>query len=389
MKKRNPKQYRIIIALLLLGLLIYLPISFLEQKKITKEKEQWIAQRDQNPTTNKVIEMAFTDQGIEITGTIHSQNQTYLLELCNLETLTCEIKEANSTSNANEYQGNLSFEHLDNGTYGLYIKANTEEKVMDYRETIDKIVRAKIGDKLVTRIDQDHHVQFTIEDFKYQYDILIDPGHGGDDIGSYNDDIDEKRLNLLQSNYEKERYEEHGLTVKMIRDDYSYGIMMGEDSWSKVRQRAYAIGYYGVVAKVSYSNHHNSSIRKSDSGWEIIVPGRIAYDTLLPERKVKEIWEEAYLTREDHLRFYARDEEGELYSRENGETYDFTDYYAVIRIPYDLYHVKNILYEGCYLSNSLDYDWYYTKGNWKDLSEAKIKTYVEYLGKTYIPPKES
>ncbi len=389
MKKRNPKQYRIIIALLLLGLLIYLPISFLEQKKITKEKEQWIAQRDQNPTTNKVIEMAFTDQGIEITGTIHSQNQTYLLELCNLETLTCEIKEANSTSNANEYQGNLSFEHLDNGTYGLYIKANTEEKVMDYRETIDKIVRAKIGDKLVTRIDQDHHVQFTIEDFKYQYDILIDPGHGGDDIGSYNDDIDEKRLNLLQSKYEKERYEEHGLTVKMIRDDYSYGIMMGEDSWSKVRQRAYAIGYYGVVAKVSYSNHHNSSIRKSDSGWEIIVPGRIAYDTLLPERKVKEIWEEAYLTREEHLRFYARDEEGELYSRENGETYDFTDYYAVIRIPYDLYHVKNILYEGCYLSNSLDYDWYYTKGNWKDLSEAKIKTYVEYLGKTYIPPKES
>lgn len=389
MKKRNPKQYRIIIALLLLGLLIYLPISFLEQKKITKEKEQWIAQRDQNPTTNKVIEMAFTNQGIEITGTIHSQNQTYLLELCNLETLTCEIKEANSTSNANEYQGNLSFEHLDNGTYGLYIKANTEEKVMDYRETIDKIVRAKIGDKLVTRIDQDHHVQFTIEDFKYQYDILIDPGHGGDDIGSYNDDIDEKRLNLLQSKYEKERYEEHGLTVKMIRDDYSYGIMMGEDSWSKVRQRAYAIGYYGVVAKVSYSNHHNSSIRKSDSGWEIIVPGRIAYDALLPERKVKEIWEEAYLTREDHLRFYARDEEGELYSRENGETYDFTDYYAVIRIPYDLYHVKNILYEGCYLSNSLDYDWYYTKGNWKGLSEAKIKTYVEYLGKTYIPPKES
>ena len=26
----------------------------------------------------------------------------------------------------------------------------------------------------------------TVEDFKYQYDFVIDPGHGGSDIGSAN-----------------------------------------------------------------------------------------------------------------------------------------------------------------------------------------------------------
>ena len=66
--------------------------------------------------------------------------------------------------------------------------------------------------------------------------------------------------------------------------------------------------------------------------------------------------------------------------------YYFTDYYAVLRVPYQLFNVNNVLFEGSYLSNSKDFDWYYTNNNWKKLSEDKIKTYVEALGIEYIEP---
>ena len=34
-----------------------------------------------------------------------------------------------------------------------------------------------------------------------------------------------------------------------------------------------------------------------------------------------------------------------------------------------------------------DYDWYYNKGNWKKLSEEKIKAYVTALGIDYKEPE--
>ena len=36
-----------------------------------------------------------------------------------------------------------------------------------------------------------------------------------------------------------------------------------------------------------------------------------------------------------------------------------------------------------FLSNSSDFNWYYTGGNWIKVSEIKIEEYVNYLGGTY------
>ncbi len=384
-RKRKLNWFRIIlVAVLFIGIVYFVVKSFSfsgkEEEVPAVIMPEW--EEDLSPTTNFVNTMEWTDEGIFINGTMASNNGTFELKICSIPLEECKSFEGVSKG-AKTYEGTILLGDLENGSYELKINSGKEEKLTDTRPLLEKIARAHIKDKLVTIDYSNDRVKLDIEDFAYEYDILIDPGHGGEDAGSYNKEMDEEKLNLEQALYEKKRYEEHGLKVKLIREDNSYGIMMGDESWSNVRRRAYAMGYYGVVSRVSYSNHHNSSVVKSYSGWEIIVPGENV--DISNEKKVASLWEEDYVVRENHLRFYARSEEGGIFSKEEDEVYKFNDYYAVIRIPYSLYHVKNPLYEGSYLSNSLDYDWYYKKDNWKKLSEDKIKTYVEYLGKTYIP----
>ena len=57
-----------------------------------------------------------------------------------------------------------------------------------------------------------------------------------------------------------------------------------------------------------------------------------------------------------------------------------------MRYPYEDFGVNVVTYEGCYLNNAVDYKWYITQEHWKDVSEAKIKAYVEALGITYTEP---
>jgi hypothetical protein len=70
-------------------------------------------------------------------------------------------------------------------------------------------------------------------------------------------------------------------------------------------------------------------------------------------------------------------------TKRNQFVYNIKNYYAMQRIPYELFKVITVTYEGCYISNESDYNWY--MDNWKKLSEIKIKAYVEKLGKKYIP----
>ena len=56
------------------------------------------------------------------------------------------------------------------------------------------------------------------------------------------------------------------------------------------------------------------------------------------------------------------------------------------RYPLELFNVKTVIYEGCYMSNTKEFLWYYNEGNWKKASEIKIKNYVESLGVKYVPP---
>lgn len=336
--------------------------------------------------SNRITNMRYINGGIYLEGYVKDNNDKFIVKLCNKDKKKCSSSEMNS-SDEYYYYGNINLSNLDNGTYYMWIKSKQEEKVKNYLPMQYQIKRSRIGDKLVTFYYENNNVKLEIEDFKYLYDIVIDPGHGGSDTGAKNSTISEKTLNLEQSLYERKRYEDHGLKVLLLRDDYSYGIVMGDESWPIVRRKAYALGYYGAVAKITYSNHHNSSLDKSLTGWEIIVSTNAIDDDLNEVYKLKEEWNKIYNTKEEHIRIYTRNyNTGTIFTKENNEKYYFTDYYAVIRLPYELFNIKNVLYEGSYLSNNNDFNWYYKEENWKDLSEQKIKIYVESLGIKYIEP---
>ena len=353
---------------------------------IPKEYDNKEIDYDQLMDSNRITNMRYIDDGVYLEGYVKDNNGKFSIRLCDEDKKRCISHEMNS-SDKYYYHGSIKLTSLENGTYYMWVSSNKEEKTKNYLPMQHQIKRGRVGDKLVTFYYEDNNVKLEIEDFEYLYDIVIDPGHGGSDTGAQNYITNEKIINLEQSLYEKKRYEEHGLKVLLLREDYSYGIVMGDESWPIVRRKAYALGYHGVTSKITYSNHHNSSLDKSLTGWEIIVSSNAIDDELKEVYKLKDEWNKIYNVQENHIRVYTRNyNTGTIFTKENNEKYYFADYYAVIRLPYELFNIKNVLYEGSYLSNMNDFNWYYKDENWKKLSEQKIKIYVESLGIHYMQP---
>ena len=288
------------------------------------------------------------------------------------------------TVNSNVYSINLSIDAVNNGNYALYIN---EERILNKIAPVERLSRAKVGNKLVTFSYNDKgEVTINIENHSYVYDILINPGHGADDSGAVNAYITEKEMNLTVSLYEKCRYEAHGLKVYLTRTSnnvYS-SRNFGPDGLSRLHKLAYEMGYYGAVSKIVYSNHHNSIGNNYYIGYEILLPGALTKEEILPELAIVNKWNNIFTLTENHIRFYAKDYDTEIpYSKLNGEIYTFKDNYAVNRIPYQTSNVKSIIYEGCYMSNKNEFKWYWDELNWYRVSEAKIEAYVTSLGLNY------
>lgn len=337
--------------------------------------------------SNTILSNKFIDNGIYFSGCVQNTNFQYKMLIKNKTNGFEKIIDVVKTSN-HYYNISLDVTNYENGVYEFYLVSDELELLVNNMNEYNRIVRSRVGNKLITMDYTNNKVNMIVEDFKYLYDVVIDPGHGGKDTGAVNGSYYEKRINLEQSLYEKRRYEEHGLSVLLLRDDDTYGIMMGNSSWEALDRKGYAIGYYGSVSRIIYSNHHNSSNNPTSAGWEILVPANASYDMLLLEHKIADIWSNMYMASVDpYYRFYTKDyENASVNNKINGEIYSFDDYYAVIRVPKKLFNVKNVIFEGAYINNNNDMNWYYKLGNWKDLSEIKIKTYVESLGIDYIAP---
>ena len=287
----------------------------------------------------------------------------------------------------NIYSVNINPNEIANGNYKVYIN---EEPLLNKMAEIERLLRAKVGSKLVTFKYDNDEVSLNITDHAYQYDILINPGHGGSDTGAVNEYAYEKDMNLTVSMYEKCRYEAHGLSVYMTRTNDTYGDKMGPSSLIRLHKVAYEMAYYGAVSKIVYSNHHNSIGNNYYSGYEILVAGGLTSGELTNEYSIANKWNSIFDLTENHTRFYARDYDTErIYSKLNGEVYSFKDNYAVNRIPYTIANVKATIYEGCYMSNKKEFLWYWNDGNWQTVSEAKIETYVTSLGVNYNPDNGS
>ena len=354
-----------------------------EPKKVVmvSNKEEKVAEPEVKKITNEesITKNKFTSNGFYLEGYKVGDN-SFKLILSGPQEYTFDL---NNIGN-NKYSGSIDLSSVSNGTYNLYIDSGEKELLLNKLSFVDKIKRAKVGDKLVTFNYNNDSITVTIENFSYAYDILIDPGHGGSDTGASNEYIYEKEMNLKVSMYEKCRYEEHGYRVYMTRTTDTYGSGMGDSSLPRLHKRAYEIGYYGVVSKVVYSNHHNAISNNTYNGYEILVPASLSSSELSNELNIMNKFNSIYPNLDNHLRFYGRDYDTEKkYNMTTGNTYSFKDNYAVNRIPLNVFNVKSIIYEGSYLTNKNDYNWYWNNNGWIKASEAKIETYINYLGGTY------
>lgn len=334
--------------------------------------------------SNTIVKNRWVDDGIYIEGYVKSGINKYKIKLKNRENSLEYIYDMDDIKN-NYYKGNIDLTKLSNGEYDVYIVSDRDERVLNKLSGLSRLLRTKIGSKLVTiTYDNDDKMGVIVEEFKYEYDIVIDPGHGATDVGASNGIKYEKDINLEQSMYEKCRYESMGLKVYMTRYDDTYGTMMGPDSIDELQRRAFTVGYYGAVSRVTYSNHHNASINKNDYGFEILVSNSLLKEELIVERNLYSRFKEYYGIKDDTIRLYSRDyNSSKSFNKLNGEVYDYMDYYAMIRIPNELFDVKTVIYEPIYMSNSNDFSWYYTNKKWIDVTEIKIMEYVNYLGGTY------
>ena len=332
---------------------------------------------------NTLIKNSFNSNGVYFEGYVREYADNYIIKLKNRNNKL--VYTSNMPVNrANYYSGNINLTTVKNGVYDVYISGKSEERLISKLDIYNRIVRAKVGDKLVTFSYDDDLVTISIEDFKYQYDFVIDPGHGGSDTGTANGIMIEKDLNLKISKYEKCRYESMGYRVYMTRYDDSLGEMLGNSGLDPLDRRGLTIGYYGAVSRVVYSNHHNGSFYQDDNGFEILVQNDITKANLAPELSLYDKYQKFYNTNDSRIRMYSKDYyTDEIFDKANGQVYGNKNYYSILRIPRELFNVKNVIYEPIYMTNPDDFNWYFASNNWIKVSELKIKEYVSSIGGVY------
>lgn len=332
---------------------------------------------------NTIKKNKFTSSNIYLEGYVDSKEEPTKIKFVGDNTYEFEVN-----MNGNNYTTSINIDNIENGNYKLYIN---DETILNKMNIIERLSRAKVGNKLVTfNYNKDDEVSVEIANHEYLYDILINPGHGGYDTGAVNEYVEEKEMNLKVSLYEKCRYEAHGLRVYMTRTTDVYGANFGPNSLIDLHKIGYEMGYYGAVSKIVYSNHHNSIGNNYFSGYEILMAGALTKDELKEELAIANKWNSIFDLTENHTRFYARDYVTEsIHSKLNGETYTFKDNYAINRIPYQTANVKSIIFEDSYISNKNEFKWYWLNSHWYDVSEAKIEVYVNSLGINYNPDNTS
>ncbi|MBQ2310365.1 MAG: N-acetylmuramoyl-L-alanine amidase [Erysipelotrichales bacterium] len=282
--------------------------------------------------------------------------------------------------------------NLKNGTYTLEFAQG--RKVTKPRGVFvsgtQKLSRMKAGEKFLTWNYEDG-ITVQSEDFAYDYDILIDVGHGGSDPGAIAyDGTKESYINLQVSLYEKQRYEEHGLKVKLLREENDYPELLGDDSWETLTKEFWTFAWYSPKARFAYSNHHNADGSRTARGPEIILNPYMTNENYpVPFRIAAELQDVFPEINTRWLLSTKNYNNGRRLDMAGGKSYpDVRMWYGIQRIPYESCGKDTVTYEGAYISSPDDLEWYWTEENWKKVSEVKIRAYVEALGKEYIPPKE-
>ena len=234
------------------------------------------------------------------------------------------------------------------------------------------------------------------------YDLVIDPGHGGNDTGAEGNQLYESEEVLKISKYLAQKFEEAGLKVKLTREDhydpadeelYSYKELPYMDN-GRVSQ------IYETKANYVISNHLNaydmtktgyqifSSVHTTNE-WaslisqELSLINRSAFDSNTSSRVSYGSFKEGYACESDSF------QTGCLFS-------NISDYYYMIRetggqlthasglVTYNeefssipLHGAETILMEYAFIDNELDTNLWLNE--WQQYADAVVKATLDYL----------
>lgn len=162
---------------------------------IVKEPEITLANTDGNRTVlsnddvtkyaNTVIKNKWVDNGIYVEGYVRDKSNVYKIMLKNSDNALEYLFDMNVDKD-NYYKGNIDLTIVPNGEYDLYIVGNNEYRLLNKMDGLAKLFRSKIGSKLIDIKYTNDEVSILVNDFKYEYDVLIAPGHGCSDVGASN-----------------------------------------------------------------------------------------------------------------------------------------------------------------------------------------------------------
>ena len=168
----------------------------------------------------------------------------------------------------------------------------------------------------------------------YDFKVVIDPGHGGDDPGAVANNTNEKDLTKLISDYMYERFKELGVPVAITRTT--------DETVSPTERVNRIINAFGDSEDVIViSNHINSSSSSSSQGAEVIYALR--NDDTLAENILNALESAGQITRTFYQRRLPSDTSKDYYfiHRNTGKTEPVLIEYGFINNIDDLNRIKN------------------------------------------------
>lgn len=166
----------------------------------------------------------------------------------------------------------------DNKTYKYYVLDNdTDYKTSTYytTSTYNNIIEINSDNDYGTMM-----LNVTKNNEEEIYDVVIDPGHGGEDGGATVGNDSEKQLTMEIANKVKDKLEESGYKVKLTREEnqFTEADYFEEYNVTGVDYTGRAVIPQEVHAKYLVSIHINSSTGKYVNGMEVYAPDNISYD---------------------------------------------------------------------------------------------------------------
>lgn len=230
---------------------------------------------------------SFTIYGrfFNLEGYINEKNSDLTLVLKNDDEETEYNLQLETNSNKTIFKTNtlinegINLEKLKQGEYLLLLKTKKDDKVVYYNLLNDSKYK-NLEYYTITKNNKNSKIDISFADDLSKnlflickevklpdsyYDVVIDPGHGGKDVGASKNGYFESKINLDYALKLKESLEDLGLKVKLTREKDISIANYGKNSRTGIP--------YETKAKLMLSIHQNSSVKNVNKGGiEVYIP---------------------------------------------------------------------------------------------------------------------